>query len=86
MILHVYPDQRADRIEDGIMRARFRDSVHTPSLLEPGKVYKYGIELWFTSRVIPADNERHPKAVLARQHILHDSAHRSFVRLPLVPR
>jgi hypothetical protein len=110
MVLHVYPDGRVERIQDGIMRARFRDGFDKPSLLEPGKPYKYDIDLWFTSRVIPAghrlrvtvasagfpkydrnlntggDNERDTKYVAARQRILHDSAHRSFVRLPLIPR
>ena len=59
MIQHVYPDGRAERIQDGVMRARFRngfaqDSVNRRSLLEPGRIYKYDIDLWFTSRVIPA--------------------------------
>ena len=54
MILHVYPDGRVERIQDGVMRARFRDGFDKPSLLEPGKAYKYDIDLWFTSRVIPA--------------------------------
>jgi uncharacterized protein len=110
MILHVYPDGRAERIQDGIMRARFRNGYDKPSLVEPGKAYKYDIDLWFTSRVIPAghrlrvtvasagfpkydrnlntggDNERDTKYVTARQRILHDAAHRSFVRLPIIPR
>jgi putative CocE/NonD family hydrolase len=110
MILHVYPDGRAERIQDGIVRARFRGGFDKPSLVEPGKAYQYDIDLWFTSRVIPAghrlrltvasaafpkydrnlntggDNERDTTYVVARQRILHDSAHRSFVRLPLIPR
>ena len=110
MILHVYPDGRAERIQDGVMRARFRNGYDTPSLLEPGQVYKYDLDLWFTSRVIPAghrlrvavasagfpkydrnlntggDNERDTKYVTARQRILHDAAHQSFVRLPVIPR
>ena len=110
MILHIYPDGRAERIQDGIMRARFRDGFDKPSLLEPGKIYKYDIDLWFASRVIPAghrlrvtvasagfpkydrnlntggDNERETKFVAARQRILHDAAHRSLVRLPIIPR
>ncbi|HXI28259.1 MAG TPA: CocE/NonD family hydrolase [Vicinamibacterales bacterium] len=110
MILHVYPDGRVERIQDGIVRARFRDGFDKPSLVEPGRAYKYDVDLWFTSRVIPAghrlrvtvasaafpkydrnlntggDNERDTKYVVARQRILHDSAHRSFVRLPLIPR
>jgi len=40
------------------MRARFRDGFakvrNRPSLLKPGQIYKYDIDLWFTSRVIPA--------------------------------
>jgi len=110
MILHVYPDRRVERIQDGIMRARFRDGFDRPSLVEPGKAYKYDIDLWFTSRVIPAghrlrvtvasagfpkydrnlntggDNERDTKYVVARQRILHDSAHRSLVHLPVIGR
>ena len=54
MMLHVYPDGRAERIQDGVMRARFRDGFDRPSLLKPGQIYKYDIDLWFTSRVIPA--------------------------------
>jgi uncharacterized protein len=110
MVLHVYPDGRVERIQDGVMRARFRDGFDKPSLLEPGKVYQYDIDLWFTSRVIPAghrlrvtvasagfpkydrnlntggDNERDTSFVAARQLIVHDAAHRSFVRLPIIPR
>lgn len=110
MILHVYPNGRVERIQDGVMRARFRDGFDKPSLVEPGQAYRYDIDLWFTSRVIPAghrlrvavasagfpkydrnlntggDNERDTKYVVAKQRILHDSAHQSFVRLPLIGR
>jgi uncharacterized protein len=110
MLLHVYPEGRAERIQDGVMRARFRDGFDRPSLLKPGKIYKYDIDLWFTSRVIPAghqlrvtvasaafpkydrnlntggDNERDTRYIVARQRILHDKAHQSFVRLPIIPR
>jgi putative CocE/NonD family hydrolase len=107
---HVYPDGRAERIQDGVMRARFRDGFDRPSLLKPGKAYKYDIDLWFTSLVIPAghrlrvvvasaafpkydrnlntggDNERDTRYVVVHQRILHDKAHPSFVRLPIIPR
>ena len=110
MLQHVYPDGRAERIQDGVMRARFRDGFDRPSLLKPGKAYKYDIDLWFTSRVIPTgdrlrvtvasaafpkydrnlntggDNERDTRYVVVRQRILHDKAHPSFVRLPIIPR
>ncbi len=32
----------------------FRDDFDRPSLVKSGKIYKYDIDLWFTSRVIPA--------------------------------
>jgi len=110
MVQHVYPDGRAERIQDGVMRARFRDGFDKPSLLKAGKIYKYNIDLWFTSRVIPArhrlrvvvasaafpkydrnlntggDNERDTHYIVARQRIVHDTAHPSFVRLPIIPR
>jgi len=54
ILRHVYPDGRAERIQDGVMRARFRDGFYRPSLLKPGKAYKDDIDLWFASSVIPA--------------------------------
>ncbi|MEJ2185995.1 MAG: CocE/NonD family hydrolase, partial [Gemmatimonadota bacterium] len=53
MILDVYPDGRALRIQDGIARARFRNGFDRPSLLTPGQVYRYHIDLWFTALVLP---------------------------------
>ena len=41
----------ARNITDSIIRARYRDSSSTPSLVEPGKVYRYTIDLWATSNV-----------------------------------
>lgn len=32
-------------VQEGIVRARYRDSLTAPTLIEPGKVYRYGIEL-----------------------------------------
>lgn len=32
------------------------------------------------------DNERDTRYVVVRQRILHDKAHLSFVRLPIIPR
>jgi hypothetical protein len=52
----VYPDGRSINIVDGIQRARYRDDPTTASLLEPGKVYHYEIDLWATSNVFQAGN------------------------------
>ena len=41
----------ATNLTDGIIRARYRDSTSSPSLLEPGRVYRYTIDLWATSNV-----------------------------------
>ena len=51
-LVDVHPDGRAMNLTEGIIRARFRKSVHEPpELLEPGEVYEYTIELQPTSNV-----------------------------------
>jgi uncharacterized protein len=54
MLLNVYPDGRAERIQEAASRARFRDGFDRSSLLEPDRVYKYEMDMWFTGIVIPA--------------------------------
>ncbi len=51
MLLDVFPDGHAERVQDGVARARFRKSLEKPELLTPGQVEQYDIDLWFTSRV-----------------------------------
>jgi len=53
MLLNVFPDGRAERIQEGVARARFRNGFDRPSLLEPGRVYRYEMDLWFTGIVLP---------------------------------
>jgi putative CocE/NonD family hydrolase len=49
-LVDVHPDGYAQNIQDGILRARYRQGKEAPaSLLEPGKVYEYEIDLWATS-------------------------------------
>jgi putative CocE/NonD family hydrolase len=50
-LVDVYPDGRAFNLCDGIIRARYRDSATDPTLIEPGKTYRYEIGLWVTSNV-----------------------------------
>jgi len=50
-LVDVHPNGYAHPIADGIMNCRFRDSLTHPSILEPGKVYCYRIDLWYTSNV-----------------------------------
>lgn len=50
-LVDVGPDGFAQNLNEGILRARFRNSTSEASLLEPGKVYEYKIDLWSTSNV-----------------------------------
>lgn len=47
----VFPDGRALVLQSGIVRARFRDPERGASLLEPGRVYRYEIDLWATANL-----------------------------------
>jgi putative CocE/NonD family hydrolase len=53
MLLNVFPDGRAERIQEAVARARFRNGFHRPELLEPNTVQRYDMDLWFTGIVIP---------------------------------
>jgi putative CocE/NonD family hydrolase len=48
-LVDVYPDGRAEILADGILRARYRESLSTPVLMEPGRIYELHIDLWATS-------------------------------------
>jgi len=48
-LVDIYPDGKAYNLCDGIIRARYRESLVQPSALVPGKVYQYQIDLWATS-------------------------------------
>jgi hypothetical protein len=48
-LVDVHPDGRAMNLCDGVVRARYRDSLEQPTLLEPGVVYEYRIRLSATA-------------------------------------
>lgn len=50
-LVDVYPDGRAIRICEGIIRTSHRNPEENPSNIEPGKIYKYDIDLWATSNL-----------------------------------
>ncbi len=56
MIVDVDPSGYARFLTDGIARARYRNSTQRAEPIEPGKVYKYTIDLWATSNVFKAGN------------------------------
>ena len=53
-LVDVAPDGRAENLADGILRARYRESLSEPSPLEPERVYELTIDLVATAAVIPA--------------------------------
>lgn len=48
-LVDVSPDGRAEILTEGILRARYRDSLSEPSHLEPGRVYELRLDLWATA-------------------------------------
>ena len=44
-LCEVHPDGRSINLQEGIVRARYRESLSEPSLLEPDRVYRYDIPL-----------------------------------------
>jgi len=45
----VYPDGRSMLVCDGVLKARCRDSVSSPTLINRRTIYRYQIDLWSTS-------------------------------------
>ncbi|MEP7380940.1 MAG: CocE/NonD family hydrolase [Gemmatimonadota bacterium] len=56
MLLDVFPDGRAERVQDGVARARFREGFDKQVPLVPGQIERYDVDLWFTSRVFTPDH------------------------------
>ncbi len=50
-LLDVWPSGFAQRLTDGMVRARFRDGMDKPSLIESGRIYVYDIDAWNTCQV-----------------------------------
>jgi putative CocE/NonD family hydrolase len=45
----VFPDGRAIQLQNGLLRARFRNIESGPELLEPGRTYRFEIDIWATA-------------------------------------
>jgi uncharacterized protein len=48
-LVDVYPDGTSYNMAEGIVRARYRESLSKPTLLKPGQVYRFDIDLVGTS-------------------------------------
>ncbi len=51
-LLDVWPNGYVQRLNDGMVRARFRNGWERPELIEPGKVYQYDIDVWSTCQTV----------------------------------
>jgi uncharacterized protein len=47
-LIDVWPSGFAQRLTDGMVRARFREGMDKPKLIEAGKVYSYSVNMWNT--------------------------------------
>ena len=56
-LVDVCEDGCARNLTDGIIRARYRESMSNPSLIEPGRAYCYTIDLLATSNVFKAGHQ-----------------------------
>lgn len=54
ILADVEPDGYARFLTDGIVRARYRNSTEKAEPIEPGKIYKYTIDLWATANLFKA--------------------------------
>jgi putative CocE/NonD family hydrolase len=50
-LVDVYPDGSAQNLTEGIVRARYRNSLERAELMRAGEVYKFAIDLWSTSNL-----------------------------------
>lgn len=48
-LVDVHPDGSAYNVADGVIRARFREDAEHPTLITPGEVIEYTIDMWTTS-------------------------------------
>jgi putative CocE/NonD family hydrolase len=53
-LVDVHPDGRVINLNNGIVRASFRDSLEHPTPITPGQIYRYVINIWPTSNVFLA--------------------------------
>lgn len=45
----VFPDGRAIQLQNGVLRARYRNLDGEPELLEPGRIYRFEVDMWATA-------------------------------------
>jgi putative CocE/NonD family hydrolase len=53
-LIDVRPDGYAHNLAEGVVRARFRESLAAPAPIKPDQVYEYTIDMWATSHLLKA--------------------------------
>ena len=53
-LVDAHPNGYLENVADGILRARYRSSLDTPTWLEPGQVYPIAVDLWSTAHTFRA--------------------------------
>lgn len=56
-LIDVWPNGFAQNLANGILRARYRNSMEKAELMHPGMVYRFTIDLWATSNVFLAGHK-----------------------------
>ena len=56
-LIDVWPNGNAENLIDGILRARYRNSMEKSEFINPGDTYKVTINLWSTSNVFLAGHK-----------------------------
>jgi predicted acyl esterase len=93
-LVDVYPDGRAISLNNGIIRARFRNSLERAEQVTPGQVHEYTIQIWPTSNNFPHydrdlntghESEQDSAMLVAEQTIYHDRERALRVVLPIIP-
>ncbi|WP_378730350.1 CocE/NonD family hydrolase [Nocardia brasiliensis] len=56
-LVDVHPDSTARNLNNGILRASFRESATHPTPIVPGQIYKYTIKIWPTSNMFKAGHK-----------------------------
>ncbi len=56
-LVDVWPNGFAENLTDGILRARYRNSMEKAEFMNPGEVYKLVVDLWSTSNVFLAGHK-----------------------------
>jgi putative CocE/NonD family hydrolase len=53
-LVDIWPSGFVENLTDGILRARYRNSMEAPEMMNPGKIYKLTVELGSTANVFLA--------------------------------